>query len=233
MAINYVEYCRALFSILPPWKGIKLKDNTMCTFQNFVCKASSSSSRGILPLSLVDSVLPIFFPLCSPRPALRIVNRRYHPALHIVNVPVSPPYCIQTIPRGHNIDSLSLALVYSLISGIQRQTHLDTMSCAVTWKGTHKHYIHCTLYKNTYANPTLYFNNQAGYSRLANNANKAKTLQQSTTQDCKLVTHFLLDRDQTTMIETKIKTFAEDLHDLQLKWYIKLVSAWNKSNWMS
>ena len=74
-----------------------------------------------------------------------------------------------------------------------------------------------TLYKNTYANPTLYFNNQAGYSQLANNANKAKILQQSTTQDCKLVTHFLLDRDQTTMIETKIKTFAEDLHDLQLK----------------
>ena len=68
--------------------------------------------------------------------------------------------------------------------------------------------------------PTLYLNNQAGYSELANNANKAKTLQQSTTQDCKLVTHFLIDRDQT-MIETKIKTFAEDLHDLQLK----LVSA--------
>ena len=71
-----------------------------------------------------------------------------------------------------------------------------------------------------YTSPTLYLNNQAGYSELANNANKAKTLQQSTTQDCKLVTHFLIDRDQT-MIETKIKTFAEDLHDLQLK----LVSA--------
>ena len=135
-----------------------------------------------------------------------------------MNVPVSPPYCIQTTPRGHNIDSLSLALVYSLISGIQRQTHLDTMSCASTWEGAHKHYIHFTLYKSAYANPTLYLNNQARYSRLPNNnSNKAKTLQQSTTQDCKLVTHFLIDRDQT-MIETKIKTFAEDLHDdLQLK----------------